>query len=237
MTVIEFVEDPRLVGDKLLSPAQRMSLKAAYGLALEPDELPLYRQTTGLSAYARREWSELTFILGEMLGELASGHAYVGGGDMPAPDRVPVGLLGCDLELDEESGRWRVARILRGQGWIEGRRRNAAHYNALLADSGITIPVEAPYARHVYHVYGVRVPNRDAVQEALQAREIQTNIHYPIPVHMQKAYQEFGYGEGDLPVTEMAAKELLSLPMFPELERGQVEEVCAAIRQEVARAG
>ena len=119
----------------------------------------------------------------------------------------------------------------------KARRQNAAHYNALLADSGITIPVEAPYARHVYHVYGVRIPNRDAVQEALQAREIQTGIHYPIPVHMQKAYREFGFGEGDLPVTEKAAKELLSLPMFPELERSQVEEVCAAIRQEVGRAG
>jgi dTDP-4-amino-4,6-dideoxygalactose transaminase len=82
----------------------------------------------------------------------------------------------------------------------------------------------------------VRVANRDAVQAALQAREIQTGIHYPIPVHLQKAYQEFGFGRGDLPVTEQASTELLSLPMFPELERSQVEEVCEALLTEVGRA-
>jgi dTDP-4-amino-4,6-dideoxygalactose transaminase len=145
-------------------------------------------------------------------------------------------LKGFNYRLEGIQGAILRVKLRHLDAWTEGRRRNAAHYSALLADSGITIPVEAPYAHHVYHVYGVRIANRDAVQEALQAREIQTNIHDPIPVHMQKAYQEFGYGEGDLPVTEKAAKELLSLPMFPELERSQVEEVCVAIRQEVARA-
>ena len=95
--------------------------------------------------------------------------------------------------------------------------------------SGVRTPVEKDYARHVYHVYAVRAAERDAMQQALQAREIQTGIHYPIPVHLQKAYREFGYSEGDLPVTEQAATELLSLPMFPELTRSQVEEVCDAI--------
>jgi dTDP-4-amino-4,6-dideoxygalactose transaminase len=95
--------------------------------------------------------------------------------------------------------------------------------------------VEAPYARHVYHVYAVRVKNRDKVQEGLQARGIQTGIHYPIPVHLQKAYQGIGFAQGDLPVTEQAAKELLSLPMFPELEQSQILEVCDAIRQETGR--
>ncbi len=146
-------------------------------------------------------------------------------------------LKGYNYRLEGIQGAVLRVKLRHLDAWTESRRGNAAHYNALLADSGITLPVEASYARHVYHVYGVRIPNRDAVQAALQAREIQTNIHYPIPVHLQKAYREFGFGEGDLPVTEKAAKELLSLPMFPELERGQVEEVCEAIRQEVARAG
>lgn len=146
-------------------------------------------------------------------------------------------LKGFNYRLEGIQGAILRVKLRHLDAWTAVRRQNAAHYNALLADSGITIPVEAPYARHVYHVYGVRLPNRDAVQEALQARQIQTNIHYPIPVHLQKAYQEFGFGEGDLPVTEKAAAELLSLPMFPELERSQVEEVCAAIRQEVARGG
>jgi len=121
--------------------------------------------------------------------------------------------------------------------WTEARRRHAEHYNARLADSGISIPIEAPYARHVYHVYGVRLPDRDAVQQALQARGIQTGIHYPIPVHLQPAYRDHGFGPGDLPVTEQAATELLSLPMFPELESRQVEAVCDALRQEVRGVG
>jgi dTDP-4-amino-4,6-dideoxygalactose transaminase len=123
------------------------------------------------------------------------------------------------------------------EAWTEARRRHAEHYNALLADSGADIPVEAPYACHVYHVYGVRLPDRDAVQQAMQARAIQTGIHYPIPVHLQPAYREHGFGPGDLPVTEQAAAELLSLPMFPELEPHQVEAVCDALRQEVRGVG
>jgi dTDP-4-amino-4,6-dideoxygalactose transaminase len=118
--------------------------------------------------------------------------------------------------------------------WTEARREHAASYNELLTGTGIQTPVEADYARHVYHVYGVRLPHRDAIQSALQARGIQTGIHYPVPVHLQKAYQEFGFAEGDLPVTETAATELLSFPMFPELERSQIEQVCDAIRQETA---
>jgi dTDP-4-amino-4,6-dideoxygalactose transaminase len=120
--------------------------------------------------------------------------------------------------------------------WTEARRRHAESYNELLTDVDVRTPVEKDYARHVYHVYAVRAAERDAIQQALQVHEIQTGIHYPIPVHLQKAYSEYGYSEGDLPVTEQAAKELLSLPMFPELTRSQAEEVCNALREEIARA-
>jgi dTDP-4-amino-4,6-dideoxygalactose transaminase len=119
--------------------------------------------------------------------------------------------------------------------WTEARRRHAEYYNELLMDSGVVAPVEAAYARHVYHVYAIRAGNRDALQQSLQAKEIQTGIHYPIPVHLQKAYRGFGFSEGDLPVTEQAATQLLSLPMFPELERSQILEVCEAVRQEAVR--
>lgn len=145
-------------------------------------------------------------------------------------------LKGFNYRLEGIQGAMLRVKLRHLDAWTEGRRRNAAYYDEFLVDSGITIPVEAPYARHVYHVYGVRVPNRDAVQAALQSRSIQTGIHYPIPVHLQKAYEEFGFGPGDLPVTEKASAELLSLPMFPELERSQVEEVCEALLEEVGRA-
>lgn len=120
--------------------------------------------------------------------------------------------------------------------WTEARRHLAEYYNLLLADSGARIPVEVGDVRHVYHVYAVRIAGRDAVQRALQARQIHTGIHYPIPVHLQKAYQGLGYSESDFPVTERAARELLSLPMFPELERQQIVEVCDALREEYSYA-
>lgn len=138
-------------------------------------------------------------------------------------------LKGFNYRLEGIQGAILRVKLRHLDDWTEGRRRNAACYNEFLAESGIAIPVEAAYARHVYHVYGVRVSNRDPVQQALQEREIQTGIHYPIPVHLQKAYREPGFGPGDLPVTEKASAELLSLPMFPELERSQVEEVCEAL--------
>jgi dTDP-4-amino-4,6-dideoxygalactose transaminase len=125
-----------------------------------------------------------------------------------------------------------VLRVKLGylDGWTEARRRHAALYNVLLAASGVKTPVEAAYARHVYHVYAIRSSVRDNLQKALNAREIQTGIHYPVPVHLQPAYADLGYGSEDLPVTEQAAAELLSLPMFPELTEAQIETVVAAVR-------
>lgn len=115
--------------------------------------------------------------------------------------------------------------------WTAARRRHAAQYDELLAHAGVQTPVEMPYARHVYHIYAVRTPKRDLLQQVLHARGVQTSIHYPIPVHLQKAYAEFGGRAGDLPVTERAAAQLLSLPMFAELQPSQVEAVCAAVRE------
>ena len=86
-----------------------------------------------------------------------------------------------------------------------------------------------PFARHVYHVYAIRVADRAAVQAALKAQDIETGIHYPIPVHMQPAYAFLGYREGDFPHAEAAAREVLSLPMFPELTADQQARVVSAL--------
>lgn len=117
------------------------------------------------------------------------------------------------------------------EAWTERRRQHANHYNKLLADSGVQTPTEMPGVRHVYHIYAVRNPQRDRLLETLKAKQIQIGIHYPIPVHLQQAYGEFGYAAGDLPVTEKAATELLSLPMFPELQNEQIEAVSSAVRE------
>jgi dTDP-4-amino-4,6-dideoxygalactose transaminase len=115
--------------------------------------------------------------------------------------------------------------------WTDARIRHAATYHDLLDGSGVRTPVEMPNARHVYHVYAVRTPKRDSLREKLQATGVQTGIHYPIPVHLQKAYEHLGHVPGDLPVTERAAQELLSLPMFPELQLKQLESVARAVRE------
>jgi dTDP-4-amino-4,6-dideoxygalactose transaminase len=86
-----------------------------------------------------------------------------------------------------------------------------------------------PYSRHVYHVYAIRVADRAAVQAGMRAQDIETGIHYPIPVHMQPAYAFLGYREGDFPHAEAAAREVLSLPMFPELTAEQQSRVVDAL--------
>jgi dTDP-4-amino-4,6-dideoxygalactose transaminase len=116
------------------------------------------------------------------------------------------------------------------EAWTEARRARAAHYDALLADTAVQTPRAVPSGRHVYHVYAVRTGQRDALQQALHAQGIQTGIHYPIPVHLQPAYADLGYGIGAFPHAEAAAREVLSLPLFPELTSEQQERVAAVIR-------
>lgn len=111
------------------------------------------------------------------------------------------------------------------EAWTEARRAVASQYDRLLADSHYGRPSPPPHARHVYHVYSIELGQRDAVQEALRTAGIGTGIHYPVPVHLQRAYADLGYGPGDLPVTEALANRFLSLPIYAELRPEQVAEV------------
>jgi len=109
--------------------------------------------------------------------------------------------------------------------WIEGRRRNAALYTELLAGNGVATPVKVPNSTHVYHLYVVRTPQRDALQTHLREQGIGTAIHYPIPIHLQPFYAQNGFRRGQFPVTEQLCDEILSLPMFPEMTADQVQYV------------
>jgi dTDP-4-amino-4,6-dideoxygalactose transaminase len=93
----------------------------------------------------------------------------------------------------------------------------------------VATPIERPDCRHVYHVYAVRLARRDATRTALQEAGIQTGVHYPIPIHLQPAHADLGYARGDFPVSERAASEVLSLPLFPEMTPEQVQQVAAAV--------
>ena len=118
--------------------------------------------------------------------------------------------------------------------WNELRRTIASLYGELLHDSGATLPYISPEVEHVYHLYVVEVDGRERVQSELGAQGISTGIHYPVPIHLQEAYREAGFGPGSFPVTESAAKRVLSLPMYPELTEDGVRRVAAALGQAVS---
>ncbi len=116
--------------------------------------------------------------------------------------------------------------------WNNRRRENARYYAELLGNvRGILLPAEMAYARHVYHIFAIRTANRDAFIAALKEKEIFCGIHYPVPLHLQKAYRFLGYQPGDFPVAERCAAEYVSLPMFPELTAEQMDQVARAIRE------
>lgn len=138
-------------------------------------------------------------------------------------------LKGYNYRLEGIQGAVLRVKLRHLEAWTEGRRAAAGHYNRLLPGIGVATPEEMAYARHVYHVYAIRTQQRSELQQTLNAREIQTGIHYPIPVHLLPAYADLGYTVGDFPHSERAANEVLSLPMFPELTQAQCEEVCETI--------
>jgi dTDP-4-amino-4,6-dideoxygalactose transaminase len=111
------------------------------------------------------------------------------------------------------------------ESWTEARRAVASLYDRLLAKSRCQRPAPPGHRRHVYHVYAILVEHRDQVQRTLDLASIGTGIHYPVPVHLQKAYGDLGYGPGDFPVTEALANRFLSLPIYAELQPEQVAEI------------
>jgi dTDP-4-amino-4,6-dideoxygalactose transaminase len=115
------------------------------------------------------------------------------------------------------------------ESWTESRRMAAAHYDRLLAQIPCTTPAASGDCRHVYHVYAIETDRRAALQAALGDAGIGTGIHYPRPVHLQKAYEDLGYSRGNLPVTEALADRLLSLPIYAELTSDQIAEVVAQV--------
>ena len=143
-------------------------------------------------------------------------------------------VIGYNGRLDAIQAGFLDVKLKHLPRWTELRRAAAARYHALLQSvPGVVIPFEPPDSKPVYHLYVVRVSNRDQVQAQLTKAGIETGIHYPVPVHLQKAYADLGYQKGDLPVTETLASEVLSLPMYPHLtaedQQRVVEEVAKAV--------
>jgi dTDP-4-amino-4,6-dideoxygalactose transaminase len=141
-------------------------------------------------------------------------------------------MVGWNARMDGFQGAVLSVKLNHLEGWNEGRRKNAGLYRKYLSGiEGIVLPEEAAYARHVYHIYPVRVKNRERILQALAEKEISCGIHYPVPLHLQEAYSGLGYGAGDFPKAEAIAAELLSLPMFPELTEEQIAFTAASLKE------
>jgi dTDP-4-amino-4,6-dideoxygalactose transaminase len=142
--------------------------------------------------------------------------------------------IGFNSRMDEIQAAILRIKLRHLEDWNARRRAHAETYARLLADAGVGLPETGQDRTHVWYVYVVRAQDRDHLQQALNERGIGTGIHFPIPIHLQPAAERLGYRLGDLPHTEQAAREVLSIPMYPELTGEQLEWVAASI-QEAAR--
>jgi len=139
-------------------------------------------------------------------------------------------LIGYNRRLDTLQAAVLRVKLRYLDAWNQVRRAHAREYGELLADGSVVLPIESDYAESVYHLYVVRARDRDRLRGRLGEEGISTGIHYPVAIHRQPAYRELGYGAGSFPVTEEYARQILSLPMYPELTPAQVRRVAEAIR-------
>ena len=256
--------DPALV-EAAISPATRaiipvhlygqmadmdplLALADRYGLAVIEDAC----QAHGADYHGRRAGSLgvagcFSFYPGKNLGACGEGGMLVTNSERLATtarrlrdwgqqERYHHTAKGFNYRMDAIQGAVLGVKLKHLESWTEQRRAHAARYTRLLGGiNSIRLPVEAPGRRHVYHIYAVRSPDRGRLQEALAVEGIQTGLHYPIPVHLQRAYADLGYRRGDFPIAERAAGEVLSLPIYPELSPAQIEAVVDAVANAFSR--
>jgi dTDP-4-amino-4,6-dideoxygalactose transaminase len=140
-------------------------------------------------------------------------------------------IIGWNARMDGIQGAVLSVKLKYLTDWNDARRAHAQEYTRLLSPvKEVITPREADYARHVFHVYAIRIQERDRLMARLAERGISCGIHYPVPVHLQKAYQGLGLGEGSFPVAERCAAEFLSLPMYAELTSEQIRFVADEIK-------
>jgi dTDP-4-amino-4,6-dideoxygalactose transaminase len=159
-----------------------------------------------------------------------------------SPRRYVHEEFGWNCRLDAIQAAILRVKLKYVEGWNEARRQRAAEYDQLFAAAGLTssgeqtessspiqLPATSPNAHHVFHQYVVRAYRREELREFLTARKIGTEIYYPIPLHLQPCFVYLGYREGDFPESERAAKEVLALPLFPELTEEEQRWVVKSI--------
>lgn len=145
------------------------------------------------------------------------------------PTKYCHDFIGVNSRLDEIQAAILRVKLKYLDEWNERRRKIARLYNKFFEDSDVVTPIEKEYSNHVYHLYVIRHKDRDELQQYLLKNKIQTQVHYPIPVHKQKAYSDSG-GDAQLPVTEKICSEILSLPIYPSLKDKELEYIADTIK-------
>jgi len=141
-------------------------------------------------------------------------------------------IVGHNYRMEGFQGAVLAAKVKHIANWSKCRNQNAMLYNSLLGDiEGIEIPIEMEGTSCVYHLYVIQTNERDELQKYLSENGVDSGLHYPIPLHLQEAYEELGYSAGEFPVAEKDTKRILSLPMYPELTGKQIEKVAATIKK------
>lgn len=144
-------------------------------------------------------------------------------------------LVGGNFRLDALQAAILRVKLPHVAGWIDGRRANAERYRHLFTEAGLDgtvgLPEAIPGRGHTFNQYVVRVPRRDELRAFLTARGIGCAVYYPLPLHLQPCFAGLGHDEGDFPVAEKASREVLALPVYPELEASEQREVVAAIEE------
>jgi dTDP-4-amino-4,6-dideoxygalactose transaminase len=220
----------------------------ANGLALIEDAAQAHgAEYQGQRSGSMGDIACFSFYPGKNLGACGEGGAVVTSSDDHAATvrklrdwgqsgRHQYALKGFNYRMDALQAAILRVKLRHLDAWTEARRRHADAYGKRLADSGLVLPHEPAGYRSVYHVYGVMVDERAAIQQALSARDIGTGVHYPVPVHLTEAHGDLGYAPGDFPMAERVAREELSLPMFAELTEAQIDEICACLSAAIPRA-
>jgi len=218
-----------------------LELAATYNLTVIEDAC----QAHGAECFSKKEntWKKagslgkaaaFSFYPGKNLGACGEGGAITTGDEAMA-ERLKMirdhgqakkyyhDFEGYNGRLDSIQAGWLSVKLNHLATWNEARRQLAHRYNRLFADAKdvIVTPIEPEWSKGVYHLYVVRVSDRESLQAALAQAGIATGVHYPIPLYLQKAYAHLGYRRGAFPVTERVAAEIVSLPMFPQMEPAQ----------------
>jgi dTDP-4-amino-4,6-dideoxygalactose transaminase len=143
--------------------------------------------------------------------------------------RYQSSIRGTNSRLDEMQAAILRVKLKHLDEWNDMRRRLAQQYHKALSGSEVALPQEMPDSKHAYHLYVIKSPRRDELRTHLNARDIETQIHYPTPIHLQEAYSHLGYRKGSFPTAEAFSQEILSLPLYPELADKDLDTIATHV--------